>query len=331
MIWKNPNKNYKTAKDLPIKMNPALNLLLGLSTADALGVPVEFCSREELYANPVTDMRAFGTHSQEAGTWSDDSSMSFCLAENIANGFDIHALAEAFVNWLYYNYWTANNEVFDAGNTCYRAISRLKDNCSPYESGETEDYNNGNGALMRIAPLALYTFNMPPQQRVDTCLAVAGITHKHPRSQVACIYYNEFLIGLLGKTAPAEIYQQLRQNFQPLIAEHYQDGLSEMQHFDRLLNNDIQNLSIHQIRSSGYVIDNLEASIWCLLNNKTYSETVLKAVNLGLDTDTTAAVVGALAGVLYGEETIPEPWLKVLKRQEDIIQLAERLQAACPI
>ena len=312
-------------------MNTALKLLLGLSTADALGVPVEFCSREELKANPVTDMRAFGTHHQDAGTWSDDSSMTFCLAENIANGFDIYALAEAFVNWLFYNHWTANNEVFDAGNTCYRAISRLRDNCSPYESGETEEYNNGNGALMRIAPLALYTYNMPPQQRVDTCLAVAGITHKHPRSQVACIYYNEFLIGLLQKQQPLEIYAQLRQGFQPLISEHYAEGLMELHHFERLLNNNIQDLSIHQIRSSGYVIDTLEASIWCLLNNKTYSDTVLQAVNLGSDTDTTAAVAGALAGVLYGAEAIPEAWLRLLKRREDIVQLAEQLHAACPI
>lgn len=100
---------------------------------------------------------------------------------------------------------------------------------------------------------------------------------------------------------------------------------SELKLFDRLLLSDISLEHINSIESSGYVIHTLEASIWCLLSTETYQEAILKAVNLGEDADTTAAVTGALVGLLYGFETIPDSWLNQLAKREEIEDLAVRM------
>jgi ADP-ribosyl-[dinitrogen reductase] hydrolase len=308
--------------------SPARDILLGLSIGDALGVPVEFNPREILRNDPVINMRAFGTHNQEAGTWSDDSSLSFCLADSIANGFVLQDVATNFAQWLGDNYWTANNEVFDVGNSTMRAIQRLKHGTSPLLSGDTEDYNNGNGALMRIAPLVLYVKNLEMHERFEVCNAVSGITHAHWRSKIACFYYLEFLLGLLNKQNPLHIYQNLQKSIPDFIEKYCSEGRDELKHFERLLHGEIQKLPETEIESRGYVMHTLEASIWCLLNGNSYEATVLMAVNLGNDSDTTGTVTGALAGLFYGHSSIPLFWLEVLKRRKDIEELAEKLGKA---
>lgn len=100
---------------------------------------------------------------------------------------------------------------------------------------------------------------------------------------------------------------------------------TEIALFDRLLKGDITKFNEDEIQSSGYVLHTLEASIWCLLTTENYKEAVLKAVNLGNDTDTTGAVTGGIAGLLYGLDNIPENWLKQIARYNDIENLAERL------
>ena len=87
-------------------------VLLGLSVGDALGVPVEFLSRNAISKNPVVAMRGFGTHNQMPGTWSDDSSLSFCLADSLCHGYNLRAIANNFVLWYDENLWTAHNQVF---------------------------------------------------------------------------------------------------------------------------------------------------------------------------------------------------------------------------
>ncbi len=126
------------------------SILMGLAVGDALGVPVEFMSRESLRQNPVKGMQGFGTHSQPAGTWSDDTALSLCLAENIANGFNIRALADAFVKWKNTGYWSAHGEVFDIGITTAKAITKLENGCDPILVGDSNANDNGNGSLIRI-------------------------------------------------------------------------------------------------------------------------------------------------------------------------------------
>jgi len=300
------------------------DVLLGVAIGDALGLPFEFVSREKLAIDPVIDMAGYGTYNLPAGSWSDDAALTFCLAEALTVDFDLNRLANNFIAWYNNNYWTCDGEVFDIGITTERAIERLLDGISPLSSGDPDVTSNGNGALMRIAPLAFECFNKDMRSRFDLVKKVSGITHNHIRSIIACFYYNEFARGLIKGQDKFEIYKQLKNEIIEFLLSK-SIALEELTHFDRLLKGDINSLSGNEIYSSGYVIDTLEASIWCLLTTENFKDCVLKAVNLGEDSDTTAAVVGGLAGLLYGTGAIPEQWLDKLKRKKDIEHLAFRM------
>lgn len=295
--------------------------LFGLAVGDALGVPVEFRSREYLKGNPVKDMIGYGTYNQPPGTWSDDSSLAFCLAESLATGFSLKAVAETFVKWLYEGYWTPHGQVFDVGMATRQAISKLWEGVSPVLAGGKDERSNGNGSLMRILPLLFYIKDKPVDERFELTWQVSSITHAHIRSAIACFYYLEFARHLLTSKDKLSIYNQLQTEVMDfLISKNIEEA--EIRHFDRLLQSDISKLTEDAISSSGYVVHTLEASIWCLLITGSYEEAVLKAVNLGEDTDTTGAVTGGLAGLLYGYENIPERWLVQLARKHDIERLA---------
>lgn len=299
-------------------------VLLGLAVGDALGVPVEFKSRAEIARNPVTDMWGYGTHQQPAGTFSDDSSLAFCLAESLAIGLDLEDLADRFVQWLYHAYWTAHGETFDVGIASRKAIARLRAGEEPELAGGMEERDNGNGALMRIAPLLFEIHGLPARERFDATRRVCALTHGHVRSAIACHIYLDFARLLLAGTDKFAAYQQVK-SAMPTLLDALGIVPEERRHFDRTLLSDIHRLQAEEIQSSGYVIHTLEASIWCLLRTDSYAEAVLLAVNLGDDTDTTGAVTGALAGLLYGVQGIPGHWVRQLARLEDIEDLAARL------
>ena len=299
------------------------SVLLGVAVGDALGVPVEFKSREFLRLNPVTDMMGYGTHHQPSGTFSDDSSLTFCLAEMLTGGFDLNTLGQNFIRWLEDGYWTAGGRVFDIGGTTRDAIERLKQGVPPELAGGTDDLSNGNGSLMRISPLIFYLADKPAQERFEITRLVSSITHRHIRSVIACFYYLEFGRQLLEGKDTFEIYRNLREET-PAFLRSISVDPPEIARFDRLLQENIYEQAEETISGSGYVVHTLEASIWCLLTTNTYRDAVLKAVNLGQDTDTTAAVTGGLAGLLYGSDNIPADWIMQLARYRDIEELAVR-------
>lgn len=298
--------------------------LFGVAVGDALGVPVEFKSRETINKNPITDMIGYGTYNLPAGTWSDDSSLTFCLAEALTQEFSLKIIGQNFVKWYQENYWTPHGNVFDIGITTRQAILRLAKSEKPEFSGGFDEKDNGNGSLMRILPLLFYLIDKPIDERYDITKKVSSITHGHIRSVIACFYYLEFAKQIFEGKQKFEIYR----NLQTEVLNHLillSINPSEIAIFDRLLKSDVHNLDEDQIQSSGYVLHTLEASIWCLLTTDNYKEAVLKAVNLGSDTDTTGAVTGGLAGLLYGLENIPEKWLQRIAKYDDIENLAERL------
>jgi ADP-ribosylglycohydrolase len=304
--------------------NIVKSALFGVAVGDALGVPVEFVSREELRKNPVTDMRGYGSHHQPAGTWSDDSSLTFCLADALTYDFNIHRVALNCMKWVAENFWTARGEVFDIGYGTRKAIQRLADGVDPEQAGGTDETDNGNGSLMRILPLLFYIYDKPMEERFRITRQVSSITHGHIRSVIACFYYLELAKILLSQKDKTKAYNDLQKLFigfdlSKLASE------TEIAKFDRLLKDDISKLTEEEIKSSGYVLDTLEAAIWCLLTTNSYEECVLIAVNLGDDTDTTAAVAGGLAALCYGCNDIPERWLSQLARREDIEDLVARL------
>lgn len=310
----------KQGKPNPVQLKAAI---LGVAVGDALGVPVEFEDREYILEDPVTGMRGHGTHYQPAGTWSDDTSLTLCLAEALIHGFDLSLIAQNFMQWAKQGWWTPYGDAFDIGVATSDAIERLVEGVSPENSGATKEYENGNGSLMRILPLVFYVHSMSITDRFHHVQLVSSITHGHIRSVIACFYYVEFAKLLLDGSSPKEAYQILQVEVPRFLTSQSIDSV-EIQYFHRILSFDISLLDAEEIESSGYVVHTLEASLWCLLTSTSYAEAVLKAVNLGDDTDTTAAVTGGLAGLYFGLDQIPVEWIDVLARKEDILDLAQR-------
>ncbi len=298
--------------------------IMGVCIGDALGVPVEFKKREDLKKNPVTKMLEYMSWKQPKGTWSDDSSLTLCLAEELARGYDLEKIGQSFVKWVKYGHWTAHGRLFDIGGTTRHSIARLIKGESARFSGNIFEEDNGNGSLMRILPLAFYLENEEDIQKVYlTVKEVSSITHGHFRSVFACFMYVMFAIQLIKGKNKKEAYSymqkisleySLNQGFNP----------KEIDLFHRILKNDISNYSEDVIQSGGYVLHSLEASLWCFLNSESYLEAVLKAVNLGEDTDTTGAITGGIAGIYYGFDNIPQEWVDELVRKDDIEKLCKK-------
>ena len=297
--------------------------ILGLAVGDALGVPVEFKSRTAIKRATVNRMLGYGTHHQPAGTWSDDSSLTFCIIESLCDGFDLSDIGHRFVQWLDRGYWTPHGQVFDVGGATRQAISRLRDGVDPVEAGGIDEYSNGNGSLMRILPVALYFADSGIAEMLDATHKVSCLTHAHPRSQMACGFYNLMVVELLKGTPPMESYLKALD----LATDAYSISpfSEELSYFSRIFSRRIHEEAGNDIQSSGYVIHTLEASIWAFLRSSSFAEAVLSAVNLGDDTDTTGAVTGGLAGVHYGLEAIPEEWINALARRSEILELGEKL------
>lgn len=297
------------------------SVMIGHAVGDALGVPVEFCTREELRRRPVTDMMGYGSYPVPAGAWSDDTSMSLGALDVLADG-DVRydKMMENFVKWCDCSAYTPTGEMFDIGCTCRRAIQNFTWGASPLACGMAGKYDNGNGSLMRIHPFVLMTYfcgNLRAEwERVIE--NASSLTHAHERSLLACKIYALVLLSLMETPSKASVRAALRE----AKARYVQSA--EYFTYERLFAEDLAELPEAEIRSSGYVVDTLEAALWCLLTADSYAECVLKAVNLGEDTDTVAAVAGGLAGALYGYEAIPENWRKTLIRREYIEQMCAR-------
>lgn len=317
-----------------MKSKPIHSVLFGVAVGDALGVPVEFRSREYLKSNPVRDMLAYGTHNQPAGTWSDDSSLTFCLAETLIDGYDLGKLANRFINWYEYGYWTPHGEVFDVGVATSKAIIRLEHGINPVMAGGGEESDNGNGSLMRILPLLFYIKDMSIEDRFRYVSDVSSLTHRHIRSILGCFIYTEFALQLLKKANKYEAFAKTIDIVKAFLIDNPVCPDEEINLFHRVLSNPsgdngikpIYEYAEEEIASSGYVIHSLEAALWCIFNNDNYKGTVLRAVNLGSDTDTTAAIAGGLAGLLYGFADIPSEWVEKIARKDDIFDLCDRLE-----
>lgn len=311
-----------------------ISAIMGVVVGDALGVPVEFTSREERKENPVAGMRGYGTHNQPPGTWSDDSSMTIATLEWYKESGDgepdYRKLMDKFTNWLMYGEYTPYGENFDNGVATARALIRYGKGEEPLLSGGITEWDNGNGSLMRTMPTALYHREALAGEDVSSVQYVydmSALTHAHPRSKLACFIYSKLVADTLASFGVKDdiVKQSLTWTKQYLTFKE-SDGLirGEMKSYNRIWDFDsFKKLSEEAIKSSGYVVDTLEAAIWCFVNTDSYAECVLKAVNLGDDTDTVGAVAGGLAGAYYGMDDIPKEWLECIPQKDWIIELAE--------
>jgi ADP-ribosylglycohydrolase len=316
-----------------MQSNKVLDALIGLSVGDALGVPVEFKAREMLKNNPVAGMIGYGVHNQPPGTWSDDSSPAFCLAESLCKGYDLTDIARNFVRWYQEGYWTPHGKVFDIGIATSRALHRVATGVNPLTSGGVGVEDNGNGSLMRILPIVFYLQDQPIEERFRIVSEVSSVTHAHIRSIFTCLVYCEYALQLLKGAEKFQAFQGMQATANAFVKAYPVIHEVELNRFHRLLENPVgayEILPLHQyheaeIASSGYVIHTLEASLWCLLNTNSYAEAVLTAVNMGKDTDTTGCVTGGMAGLYYGIAQIPPAWVDAIARKPDIFDLADRL------
>lgn len=301
-------------------------VMLGHAVGDALGVPVEFCERDDLAEKPVTDMVGYGTYPYPEGCWSDDTSMSLAALDSLASSkLNFDDIMVKFGEWYYDDEYTPTGEMFDVGNTCSYAIDNYFAYHKPVEEcGLAGEHSNGNGSLMRIHPFVLYAY--ANQMSVDEWLGVivkaSALTHAHDISKIGCLIYTFILMSLLKDKGKDGLRDALKK------AERYLSACAEFAPYERIFKSDFAGLPREEIKSSGYVVDTLEAAIWCLLTTDNYRDCVLKAVNLGDDTDTVAAVAGGLAGALYGYDAIPREWLDTLKRRGYIEEMCERSCAA---
>lgn len=302
--------------------------LLGEAVGDALGVPVEFSSREALAAHPVTGMRGYGTHPVPAGSWSDDTSMALASLDSLQNGFDAGDMMEKFCAWQEQGAYTPTGVMFDIGMATAQALNRYRRGTPALRCGGTGEYDNGNGSLMRILPAVFYAYAAGGgdfARAVPLVDAVSCLTHAHLRSRTACLLETRLVFALLKEPSKEAVRRELSACGAWLAADPVYGA--EASTYARLLTPGFETLPRDAIRSSGYVVSTLEAAVWCLLNTDHYRDCVLWAVNLGDDTDTTAAVAGGLAGLLYGLAGIPEEWQQALLHREELEALCRSFAA----
>ena len=303
--------------------NKLKSAILGLAVGDALGVPYEFISRDIIKNNPCIDMIGYGTHNKKAGTWSDDTSLTLCLLDNLNNkNINYNDIMNSFTMWYDKGYYTADGDTFDVGITTRDAINNYKSGIDPIKCGLSDEYSNGNGSLMRILPIAFYIkkyFNsqlFENSEVINIIYNVSSLTHSHKRSLIACVIYTAIALNLINDMNIEEaINKALKDSFD------YYKNEKEINNYKRISDSDFKNIQETKIESSGYVVHTFEASIWVLLNTSNYKDAVLKAVNFGDDTDTTAAVVGGLTGLYYYVDNIPSEWIDTLINKELIINI----------
>lgn len=315
-----------------MKSNSGVNALIGVAIGDAVGVPFEFSSRDKMQKSPARGMIGHGTYNQPKGTWSDDSSMTFCLAESLLKGYDLKDISEKFIQWVDDAYWTAHNQVFDIGITTSIAISRLREIIEQGNLDELkrqkyygEERDNGNGSLMRIIPLLFYIKGKRIKEQFDIVWEVSALTHRHIRAAMSCMIYLKLAEKLLEGKNKIDAYIEMRREISDFWSE-IEFAEEERVHFERVIQNDIRETKIEDLKTGGYVIEVLESSIWFFLNKDSFEETILSIINLGHDTDTSAAIAGGLAGIYYELKGIPQSWVTSIARIDDIVELGNRLE-----
>ena len=301
------------------------NGIIGFVVGDTMGVPVEFNSRERLLLNPVTEMLEYGTHNMPKGCWSDDTSMTLATMDSIIKCKEINTndMADKFIKWYRNGEYTATGIMFDIGTTTQQALVKYQRGIDiASKCGGEREYDNGNGSLMRMLPIAYYCYlkGLEDTEILKIVKEVSSITHRHPISILGCYIYVRLAIELLKGKGLLQAYQEIKKLDYLYFTE------DTIYKYERILNNDIGLYNINEISSNGYIVSTLEAVIWTLINSKSFNETIIKAINLGEDTDTIGACVGGLAGIYYGIENINQKWKDNILKYDYIINMCKEFE-----
>ena len=288
------------------------NILYAGVVGDALGVPVEFEKRDSYYIDSMTT----GTWEQPAGSWSDDTSFTLPLIENLMTNKSYDDLMQKFVNYMFHNEYTPNGVAFGIGNACAKALRNWSVNhYSALECGDPSVEANGNGALMRLAPLAIHLANEKDiSKRLDLERKYTSLTHRHPRSIVASYIYLEIIHDLLNGCSLRSSLDNLPNRLTQALQGRF-DELKELSYFEAMFQPDFATTLRKEIKSSGYVVDTLLASTWSVLNSTSIDGAVILAVNLGEDTDTIASITATLASCENLSDHINDDWKSQLQNK----------------
>lgn len=285
--------------------------LLGLACGDAVGTTVEFSRRGTF--DPMTDMVGGGPFRLKRGEWTDDTSMALCLATSLIElgRFDAKDQMLRYCKWRDEGYLSSNGECFDIGLTIQKSLARFNQSGEPF-SGPTDRLSAGNGCIMRLAPVPMFFY---PDR--DAAIRMSGESSRTTHGASECIDAS----GLFG----AILFQALAgSEKQDILCGHGVTGLTS-ENIQAIAPGDYRVKQEDEIRGSGYVVESLEAALWCFWQTTSFKDAILKAANLGDDADTTAAICGQVAGAYYGEAGIPAPWVEYLVMSDDIRRLADRL------
>ena len=305
----------------------------GFIVGDAMGVPYEFYTREQMTKNPCVGMTEYLTHNQPKGTWSDDTSMTLATMDGI-NKKDINfeKIMDNFLSWVKYGKYTTNGKLFDIGGTCNRAINRYRMGEDISTCGCKEIFDNGNGSLMRIAPVTFFLrknygndfFN--ESRAYGYIEGVSELTHGHPISIISCGFYVSTMNEILNNPNGNKI--DIVQKACNAIFKAKKFGIyDEIEMFDTLKNiEEFKNIPFENVKSSGYVIDTLFSAIWLFLNKDNTYDAIITAINLGNDTDTVSAIAGSMAGIIYGIDSIPKNWIDTLLKRDYLIELTKKFE-----
>lgn len=294
--------------------------MLGLAAGDALGTTLEFKPPGSFA--PIDDMVGGGPFDLAPGQWTDDTSMALCLAASLVEqqGFDARDQIERYARWWQQGYMSSTGVCFDIGVTVRTALARYGRTGDPY-AGSDDPATAGNGAIMRLAPVAL-AFAQSPATAIERAADSARTTHQAPEAVDGCRYLAALLLGALDG-APKE--RLLAPRFSPI--QGYWDTHPLAPAIDAVAAGSFLTKSPPAIRGTGYVVASLEAALWAFAQSRSFEHGALLAVNLGDDADTTGAVYGQLAGAFYGAEGIPAAWRERLTMREGIARLADELLA----
>ncbi len=294
----------------------ARGALLGLAVGDAIGTTVEFKPRGSF--KPITDMVGGGPFDLKAGEFTDDTSMALCLgASLIEKGFDLHDQMTRYTRWANDGYMSSNGRCFDIGIATRGSLQRFQRSGNP-KSGSTDPQSAGNGCIMRLAPVPIRYVDQPIHA-VDYCEEQARTTHQAPECLAASRLFGEILVRALLGMSKEEI----------LAAPRLTGKLPTK--LDAIGHGRYRRKGRDAIRGTGYIVDSLEATLWCFSQSENFRDCVLMAANLGDDADTTAAQAGQIAGAYYGEAGIPAEWLGKLVMVDAIREMADGLVSGGPV
>ena len=309
--------------------NQYLGAIIGHAVGDAMGFPTEFSKREELLQNPVIEMIDSPDVGQPAGSWSDDTAMEIATIDSFIQKkyFDYKDIMDKWVKWISKSEYTPTGVAFDIGRTCLKAIKKYCNGTAPLQCGSTSINENGNGSLMRILPVALYAYS---KKLDDTSIhkltnEVSSLTHAHEVSRLGCYIYVQFIICLLKGNTKQEAYKHIQ------YLDYSAYDMHSLKLYKRILDEQIEVQRLDQIKSTGYIVDTLESAMWIFMNAEHYKEAIIASTNIGGDTDTIGAIVGSMAGIYYGFDSIPSNWLEKLQRKDYLIELVDRFEKSVAV